>query len=260
MARNRLPGRPLFTGGREEPQVALLGTALRRAKSASLCLPARRSVPSRRFFTGRATRRGRRQYQCDTMCILVLGGDSVSLVLRICCVANGQNALTDSAEPVLGGGVSECDARTQRVLLLNSTVVEPGAFENCFTLLSVELPDGLTSIGKSAFSHCCVLSEVRVPGSVSTIAEKAFFGCERLQNIQLGDGVGRIESQAFANCGPVGFPIMVDIPSSVTYIAQDAFDRNQNTSRRECVYIRTPVNSYAYRWAKEHEGNVQIWN
>ena len=125
--------------------------------------------------------------------------------------------------------------------------------------MSVELPDGLTGIGKSAFSHCCLLSEVRIPGSVSRIAEKAFFGCERLQNIQLCDGVGRIESQAFANCGPGGLPIMADIPSSVTYIAYDAFYRNLNTSRQGCVYIRTPVNSYAYRWAKEHEGNVQIW-
>lgn len=161
---------------------------------------------------------------------------------------------------MLGGGVSERNARTQLVLLLNSTVVEPSAFEGCSTLLSVELPDGLTGIGKSAFSHCCLLSEVRIPGSVLTIAEKAFFGCERLQNIQLGDGVGRIESQAFANCGPGGLPIMVDIPPSVTHIAHDAFDRNLNTSRQGCVYIRTPAYSYAYRWAKEHESNVQVWD
>lgn len=186
-------------------------------------------------------------------------GDFVVLTLRVEeAEVNRQSSLAGSAASVLGG-VSERETCVTRVLPLSSTEIAARAYSNNSRLLSVEFPDGLTGIGVDAFSHCS-LREVRIPGSVSVISERAFFGCGRLQNIHLGEGVKRIECQAFANCGPMGSPILVDVPLSVTHIAYDAFERVQRTPGKDCVYIRTPINSYAYKWVQEHAGSVQLWN
>ena len=52
----------------------------------------------------------------------------------------------------------------------------------CSSLTSVTIPEGVTSIGNSAFSNCRSLTSVTIPGSVTSIGKYAFGDCERLQN------------------------------------------------------------------------------
>ena len=51
------------------------------------------------------------------------------------------------------------------------------AFADRITLLSVELPDGMTSVGWFAFSGCIALERVVLPASVTSIAYGAFENC-----------------------------------------------------------------------------------
>ena len=51
---------------------------------------------------------------------------------------------------------------------------------------SIELPEGLTSIGGSAFEYCTALTEVTIPDSVTSIGEGAFNSCSSLTAIHVG--------------------------------------------------------------------------
>ena len=85
--------------------------------------------------------------------------------------------------------------------------IPDGAFRNCSGLVSVELPDGLISIGNLAFQNCSKLASVNIPGSVTSLKSATFQGCESLKtagpsggdyNIILGSS-STIPDYAFAD-------------------------------------------------------------
>ena len=51
-----------------------------------------------------------------------------------------------------------------------------------YQIKSVEILNGVTSIGAFAFADCA-LSSVTIPGSVKNIGERAFYGCIGLTKI-----------------------------------------------------------------------------
>ena len=61
------------------------------------------------------------------------------------------------------------------------------AFVNCSALKSVSLGEGLLSVGASAFEDCVSLSEIEIPKSVVSIGKAAFEGCHNLVNVYLAD-------------------------------------------------------------------------
>ena len=102
----------------------------------------------------------------------------------------------------LGGGVS----------------VEYGAFYSCPNLTSVTRNAGSTittegSIGKYAFQYCYKLAKVEIPNTITKIDEKAFHSDTLLANIDLGNGVKLIGSEAFAHnysCQSLTLPASLD--------------------------------------------------
>ena len=50
-------------------------------------------------------------------------------------------------------------------------------FSGCISLTSVEIPDGVTSIGYGAFSRCTNLTSVSIPKTLTSIGYGAFDGC-----------------------------------------------------------------------------------
>ena len=72
-------------------------------------------------------------------------------------------------------------------------------FRGNSSLVSVSLPDNLTSIGKNAFNGCFSLREVAVPFSVQTIGDQAFQGCSSLERAVIESG--ELGSSVFYNCG-----------------------------------------------------------
>ena len=51
------------------------------------------------------------------------------------------------------------------------------AFSECKSLVSIELPNSLTSIGDGAFKKCDGLTSIVIPNSVSSIGYEAFKNC-----------------------------------------------------------------------------------
>ena len=64
------------------------------------------------------------------------------------------------------------------------TSVGPRAFSDT-PVVSVELPEGLLSVGREAFSGCTRLREIRLPASLREIGSSAFLRCSALSSFSL---------------------------------------------------------------------------
>lgn len=74
------------------------------------------------------------------------------------------------------------------------------AFQNCDTLTSVTVGEGIMFIGTGAFENCTSLVRITIPDSVTHIEGNAFTGCEALTGIAIPDSVISIVSSAFWKC------------------------------------------------------------
>lgn len=57
------------------------------------------------------------------------------------------------------------------------TEIDYWAFLYCSDLLSVTIPNSVTSIGKSAFGNCEKLTSITIPNSVTSIGDGWLSGC-----------------------------------------------------------------------------------
>ena len=94
------------------------------------------------------------------------------------------------------------------------------AFNNCYGLTSVSIPNSVKTIGLQAFLYCSGLTSVTIPNSVTSIGDYAFWGCSALTSVTIGNSVESIGTQAFYICSAL---TSVTIPKSVTRIRDRAF-------------------------------------
>lgn len=118
------------------------------------------------------------------------------------------------------------------------------AFASCKSLQQIELPEGLKTIDERVFQNCTILSKVHIPSSVTNVGEKAFYNSAVLSNTMAINGIkyldgwlvwsktGITEAEVYdgakgiADGGLADHTTLttVNIPKSVIYINQDAFD------------------------------------
>ena len=73
-------------------------------------------------------------------------------------------------------------------------------FYNITSLISVSIPNSVTSIGTAAFQSCSGLTSITIPNNVTSISSGAFAGCSGLKRLTIPSGVTSIGSGAFASC------------------------------------------------------------
>ena len=136
------------------------------------------------------------------------------------------------------------------------TIIDDYDFQNCVSLISIVIPESVTTIDYEAFFECRNLTSVTIPDSVTEIKGSAFNDCEKLTtfdinennknysssedgkilynkdktvliaypsatgDITIADGVVFINFEAFGYCDSL---TSVTIPDSVTTIDGDAF-------------------------------------
>jgi len=101
----------------------------------------------------------------------------------------------------------------------NTVTIADYAFSDCYSLTSITIPGGVTSIGNNAFASCDSLTSITIPNSVTSIGNYAFDSCDSLTNVTIGDGVTSIGKHAFYYCKSL---TSITIPDSVTSIGSDA--------------------------------------
>lgn len=70
-------------------------------------------------------------------------------------------------------------------------------FYGCIKLISVNIPDSVTTIGDRAFEGCTSLTSVTIPDSVTTIGNRAFLDCTSLTSVFIGNGVTEMGGGSF---------------------------------------------------------------
>ena len=173
----------------------------------------------------------------------------------------GANYVSNEWDSATGKGVITFDGEV--------TSIGERAFINCFSLISVTIPDGVTSIGWGAFScgsslekfegkfasddaRCLIVNGVlnsfapagltayTIPNSVTSIGAGAF--CQALlRSVTIPQGVIEIGNYAFQECSKL---TSITIPNSVVKIGWEAFLQcNSLTS----VTIGNGVTKIGYR-------------
>jgi len=130
--------------------------------------------------------------------------------------------------------------------------IPQGAFIDCKTLVSITIPNGVTSIGAFSYSLTSITVDsgnpnyaseggilynkakteivyvprgkngnIIIPNSVTSIGEQAFNNCTGLTDITISAGVTSIVSYAFYGC--TGLTGNITIPAGVMSIGQGAF-------------------------------------
>lgn len=100
------------------------------------------------------------------------------------------------------------------------TIIRKGAFENCHSLIAVNMVDNsVITIEPSAFDNSG-LEHLTLPNSVTSIGDKAFYGIESLSSVTFGRELATIGYLAFSNCTSLSSII---IPDSTTEISTGAF-------------------------------------
>ena len=80
------------------------------------------------------------------------------------------------------------------------TEIPEWAFEQCYSLVEISLPDSVTKIGGGAFCDCSNLQKVCNLGSITSINYSSFSWCRRLKSITIPSSVTNIDDGAFVYC------------------------------------------------------------
>ena len=116
-------------------------------------------------------------------------------------------------------------------------------YDQCASVRSVIIGDGVTSIGRDAFADCVNLTDITIPKGVTDIGDSAFNCCSSLTSVMIPEGVTTIRGSTFMNCSDL---TEIILPEGLTTIEYAAF--NDCVSLREVNFPEslTTVHHYAF--------------
>lgn len=131
----------------------------------------------------------------------------------------GQN--TKAAANAVGGGVSFnlCHSLVSIDIPAGVTSLGRFTFYNCYSLKEVNLPQELLNIEDNVFNACYSLREVNIPQTVTDIANGAFNSCYSLMDLRLPH-ISVIKQSTFQNCRSL---TELRLPEGINSIDANAF-------------------------------------
>ena len=127
-------------------------------------------------------------------------------------------------------------------LTITTGSIQENALKNWDQLKTLNIMNGVTSIGKSAFEGSTGLTSVIIGNGVTGIGERAFFGCSGLTEINWNAGSVSInsDSNVFYNAGKAGAGITVTFGDSVQRIPAYLFYVSYSSSSPNIKSVTIP--------------------
>ncbi len=101
------------------------------------------------------------------------------------------------------------------------TSIGNNIFPNCHSFTSITIPNSVTSIGNNVFQNCYSFTSITIPNSVTSIGSNTFRYFKKFSSITIPDGVTIISNAIFNECFSF---VSIIIPDGVTHIADYAFN------------------------------------
>ena len=120
------------------------------------------------------------------------------------------------------------------------TEIGTHAFDTCYGLTHVTIPDSVTVIGAYAFDSCFNLASVTMGNGVKEIGYWAFNRCLALKEIEIPDSVESIKSGAFSECWNLE---SIYFKGDALELGRDAFWNTQVT-----IYYREGTQGWTDPW------------
>jgi len=108
--------------------------------------------------------------------------------------------------------------------------IKEEAFQFCYSLVRVTIPDHVQWIEDEAFRNCVALTFIKLPPNLEFIGYQAFAYCESLEAVFLPPTVTFIGDDAFRNCDLLRH---FYLPNTIRYIGMNIV--------AECYSLLTPV-------------------
>ena len=158
------------------------------------------------------------------------------------CVQLNAISIPKSVASIGVAAFKQCHSLSEVDLPGNITVIEKETFYECWTLSNakipkkvksigedafyytkiktLDLPQGLQTIGEGAFLYCINITDIIIPGTVISIGQSAFQGCKSLVSVEIQEGVTVLSIGCFSDC-----PLLstVWLPNSVNKICDLVF-------------------------------------
>ena len=159
----------------------------------------------------------------------------------------------------------KCGERAYWLLVLdtgNLTIYGKGDMDSadwahyCFTITSVIIGDGITSIGNNAFSDCTDLTSVTIPDSVTSIGDSAFWNCKALTSIVIPAKVTSIGSAAFTLCTGITDVYCYADPSKLTW--NDAYNAFKDNRETVCHVPKEEYDTYCSKFSIPDESHYRV--
>lgn len=158
------------------------------------------------------------------------------------CVQLNAISIPKSVASIGMAAFKQCHSLSEVDLPGNITVIEKETFYECWKLSNakipkkvksigedafyytmiktLDLPQGLQTIGKGAFGACINITDIIIPGTVISIGQSAFQGCKSLVSVEIQEGVTVLSLSCFSDC-----PLLstVRLPNSINKICDLVF-------------------------------------
>ena len=121
--------------------------------------------------------------------------------------------LSDSVKSIGSSTFASTDLET--IDLKQVETIGESAFNGCKKLVSLTIPNTVTSIGGMLTSDCSSLTNLQLSNSITSIPRNAFYKCTALVEINIPDSVTEIGRYAFSGCDSLE---KIWIPESVVDI------------------------------------------